>query len=411
MHEWNTTTGTNGETVPFFFVIDQQTPHPHIIIRREAPDDDPRAPYAEINGASPPYEMLLTPDMRNSNWPDTERCGTIKHELGHPLNAGNAIKGDCGSTRTTIMAGLDAFRWRYNNTIYARDVDAVQRNFFNRTTCTLSYLKDTGEQVDCSDMDFDEDGMTGCEGDCSDLDPFVTTECNGGGEGGTCYYQTIEDPWMDGNDCSVCEDGRDNDCDGLIDSQEYVCWQRCTISPVLIDTQGNGFDLTGASDGVNFDLNTDGTAERLSWTSPWTDDAWLALDRNGNGLIDDGRELFGNFTPQPPPPPGEIMNGFLALAVYDGQEQGGNGDGKISGQDAIFSALRLWLDANHNGLSEADELHTLPQLGLSSVELLYKESKRRDEHGNWFRYRGKVRDTHGAQLGRWAWDVFLVSRQ
>jgi hypothetical protein len=66
---------------------------------------------------------------------------------------------------------------------------------------------------------------------------------------------------------------------------------------------------------------------------------------------------------------------------------------------------------NHNGVSEAEELHTLPESGLKSVAPDYKESKRTDEYGNRFRYRAKVWDAQGAQLGRWAWDVFLISRQ
>jgi hypothetical protein len=166
--------------------------------------------------------------------------------------------------------------------------------------------------------------------------------------------------------------------------------------------------LSSATEGVDFDLDADGTPEPRAWTLDDSDDAWLALDRNGNGTIDGGAELFGDRTPQPIPPVGVEMNGFLALAEFDRRENGGDSNGWIDSHDAIFSSLRLWQDVNHNGASEPNELHTLAAMGLLRFDLDYRASKRIDQHGNEFGYRAKVRDERGAQLGRWAWDVFLV---
>jgi len=253
----------------------------------------------------------------------------------------------------------------------------------------------------CQCWDQDTDGYLAffCGGDdCNDNNRNE----NPGGFEGQIYIPGFE------TDCSTCADGDDNDCDGWRDQYDPSCQLSCTGSPVLIDVAGNGFDLTNGANGVNFDLNNDGSKEKLSWTTSQTDDAWLALDRNGDGMITNGTELFGNFTPQADPRPGVGRNGFNALVEYDQAAKGGNGDNLITNRDSVFANLRLWQDKNHNGVSETNELHNLEQLGLTAIECDYRESKRRDQHGNQFLYRAKVIDSRDTKINRWAWDVFLV---
>jgi hypothetical protein len=93
-----------------------------------------------------------------------------------------------------------------------------------------------------------------------------------------------------------------------------------------------------------------------------------------------------------------------------GQEHGGNGDGIIDQRDAIYSHLLLWIDENHDGISQPNELHTLLELGVFSLGLRYKELRQTDRYGNLFHYRGVVNpDPNGeSNDGRWSYDVFFV---
>lgn len=120
--------------------------------------------------------------------------------------------------------------------------------------------------------------------------------------------------------------------------------------PLALDLAGNGFSTRGLNDSISFDLDGDGQLERIS--APSGDDALLALDRNGNGQIDNGRELFGDQH--------GASNGFAELSKYDD-----NQDGRIDAQDAVFSRLSL-LRFDQNGQQHSQ---SLSEAGVSAIEL------------------------------------------
>lgn len=173
----------------------------------------------------------------------------------------------------------------------------------------------------------------------------------------------------------------------------------CTLSPIIIDTEGDGIELTDGRSGVAFDLNADGRLDNIAWTKLHSDDGFLVLDRNHNGLIDDGSELFGSITPQD-----RIgnPNGFNALRRYDD-----NGDNAITRLDRAYGELRVWIDFNHSGRSEPEELWSLKRLWIESISLDYYESRMKDRYGNLFRYWSRIDSAERAKVKR-AVDVFFM---
>lgn len=134
--------------------------------------------------------------------------------------------------------------------------------------------------------------------------------------------------------------------------------------PLIIDLGETGIELRSLEHGVNFDLDNNGFAEKTAWIG--TEDGFLALDRNGNGSIDNGGELFGDQVILKDGSKSE--SGFEALAELDD-----NGDGIIDNKDSAFANLRVWIDANHNGKSDSNELKTLNETGIISISLEHSE--------------------------------------
>ena len=167
--------------------------------------------------------------------------------------------------------------------------------------------------------------------------------------------------------------------------QAGTAWAMC--SPIVIDLSNNGIKLGEAGVGVYFDVNADGLREHVQWVRPGGDEAFLALDRTGNGLIDDGSELFGVGTPL-------VLegrnapNGFVGLAQYDLRQMGGNDDGLITDSDAIWPQLRLWLDLDANGVASRDEMRSLRSAGITTLDIIPRVRRYMDDAGNLIPYWG-----------------------
>jgi len=175
-------------------------------------------------------------------------------------------------------------------------------------------------------------------------------------------------------------------------------------SPILLDLDRNQFHLSAGP--VSFDINADGESESVSWVSAGTQDGFLYLDRNGNGIVDDGSELFGDSTVLFS---GSLAaHGYEALAEFDRVMNGGNADRKLDAADSVYSQLMNWIDSNAIGIRERQESQSPAEAGVISIGLNYRQSRRTDAHGNEFWYIGKgVIDVNGRLKGTWTTDAFF----
>lgn len=143
------------------------------------------------------------------------------------------------------------------------------------------------------------------------------------------------------------------------DSRMVARVEGAMADPLVLDLNGDGLDLTSKQGGADFDINADGRTDRTAWVGP--EDGLLALDRNGNGSIDDGSELFGDQH--------GATDGFSELARFDE-----NGDGLIDVKDKVFARLLVWRDLNGDGTSGVHELSTLADLDIHSIDLNARDS-------------------------------------
>ena len=162
--------------------------------------------------------------------------------------------------------------------------------------------------------------------------------------------------------------------------------------PLTLDLDGDGLETVGfdPSHPVYFDHDLNGTKEGTGWVAP--DDGFLVLDRNGNGVIDNGSELFGDHTPLSGG--GYAADGFAALVQEDT-----NSDGKVDSTDTRFANLRVWRDLNQDGISQASELTTLAEQNIAAINVAKTANSQTLANGNQIADLGTYVKTDGSTGG------------
>lgn len=160
-----------------------------------------------------------------------------------------------------------------------------------------------------------------------------------------------------------------------------------TRSPLVVDLDGDGVETVGVSEGVYFDHDGNGFAEKSGWVGK--DDGILVRDINNNGTIDNGTELFGNNSVLSS---GEnALNGFEALKELDS-----NKDGVFNSSDEAWNTVKVWKDSNQNGIVDNSELLSLEQANIAGINLNYNEQELVDGNGNTHAQTGTIIKTDGS---------------
>ena len=356
-------------------------------------------------------------------------CGNQSSFLTGSYSCGGYTVGNTGSGCTTAS-------------FYQSGADASCRSCLGggctaSTDCAPNFGLQCVSGICCSSASAGQScgncGTVRCDGTCND--PCASEDPGDGESGNTCNNGT-DDGEGAGNveEDDACSE--DSDCDSL---NNLYCGDDCRChtpdyaDPILIDLGGAGYFLTNLQNGVTFDITGNRKPRQLAWTAVGADVGFLVLDRNGDGRIDNGSELFTGNSPQLSPPqesagstgarsPGTRpsdtasvstlpsqpaksgkrlrKSGFAALAVYDQAASGGNGDGQIDANDAVYSRLRVWVDKNHDGISQPDEVRTLAELGITSISLSYQPAPWTDAFGNKFISRTAFTRERSDALGR-----------
>ncbi len=272
----------------------------------------------------------------------------------------------------------------FYNAVYGA-MQIVQGNLKNVTLALIDSLEENTDESSSSGGNSESNSET--ENDDVDEEGEENTDINKKEEhylvGGSGCDTTIESSGngqtspKDDSDASESEPRDDGDPSEFMafynrevgDARKVVV----RVDPLVFDMNNDGIFATSVENGVHFDYEGDGFREKTAWMSKG--DAVLVRDVNGNGIIDDGTELFGDQTVMSN---GEVaVDGFEALTDLDS-----NNDGIVNADDEYFSELKMWTDSNADGISQTEELHTLEELGIQEISLVNEGIGKTDNYNN-----------------------------
>lgn len=293
----------------------------------------------------------------------------LQDEFGYPLSPA----GGCDVGAITAQC--------YHATPESEFYEMPSPMCYSFPQCHLSVSVDSGGYLTSSDASGDYnchvcvtlsafalDGweFAGWSGDVISDEPVISVCLNGQDKSVSASFLPIPPPPPDPTQCGGNTD-----------------WQN-GCSPIVINFDGNGnYALTGAESPVSFDISASGIPSRIGWTAARADEAFLWLDRDRNGRVDNGSELFGTATSLRDG--SRASNGFVALGEFDS-----NADQVIDERDQIWPLLQLWTDRNHDGISQPQEIESIVGSRVHAIDVRAHWTGRRDASGNLFKFQSQV---------------------
>lgn len=346
--------------------------------------------WASYNGAANGVTVdLLSGTASNDGFGDTDTLYSIENVIGSKFN--DSITGDSGENILDGGAGNDTLSGGGEKDSYyfsgdfgedtINDTGVGDHLILRGQQIKGTAIRETGSSgpyeltiaEETLSIDHDDSNakliITGHDG-------IITLTNWMEGDYGIKLDEDDEDP--NSGDGGHAESGGGGSANGINLTFEFP-----PASPLVLDMDGDGIELISlANSSAYFDLDEDGFAQYTGWVKG--DDALLAYDANGNGVIDDGSELFGSAT----------EDGFTQLAAFDT-----NGNGFITAADAQWGDLLVWQDANEDGITNVGELMSLSAAGISSISinnselpLSYKLEGHEITHSNNFQINGATHE-------------------